>query len=160
MEYISSKKFIPKLKTKNYMIGSFDVFLEQSKALMGKNINAKEFLSSKTEEFLLSILPTAYRASIVKSTDESYVGYISVFDIVYEDSVASIIFETEEILDKEDLDEIVASYKEFLYNDLGIENIKSLYITNAGKEITEFSYVNKEIPKLDSIYYSKRNRRK
>ncbi len=157
MEYISSKKFIPKLKTSNYMIGSFDVFLEQTKALMDKNINARGFLGLKKNEYLLNRLPIAYRASIVKNDGISYVGYISVFEIVYEDSMASIILETVDRLDKIDLDEIIVSYKEFLYNDLGIKNIKHLYIINSDKATMKNNDFEIKYSELKSDYFQQRS---
>ena len=39
MEYKSSGEFIPKLYTDNFMIGSFDVYLDKSKGLIEKNKN-------------------------------------------------------------------------------------------------------------------------
>ncbi len=157
MEYISSKKFIPKLKTKNYMIGSFDVFLEQTKALMEKNINSKEFFGLKKDEYLLNRLPIAYRASIVKNDGISYAGYISAFEIVYEDSMASIILETVDRLDNKDLDEIIVSYKEFLDNDLGIKNIKHLYIINSDKITVKNNDFEIKYSEFKSDYFQQRN---
>ena len=57
-EYKSSNEFITKLETKNYKIGSFDVFLDKSKALL-------EFNNPNKSDELLKKMPTTLRASIV-----------------------------------------------------------------------------------------------
>lgn len=156
MEYISSKNFIPKLKTKKYEIGSFDVFLDQTRTLISKNISNKDFLTSKNEELLLDKLPSAYRASIVSKENKKYIGYISAYDIAFEDDMASIILETDIKLSKLDLDEIITVYKDFLYDDLYIKNIKELHITNFDEVIIERKEFKNNHVSLNSVFFSPR----
>ena len=62
MEYISSNEFIKKLETKNYEIGSFDVYLEKSKELIEQN---NDKIKKNIDDDLLKVMPTTYRASII-----------------------------------------------------------------------------------------------
>ena len=83
MEYKSSENFIPKLYTDNFMIGSFDVYLDRSKELIEKN-------NSIIPE-LLDDMPTSLRASIVNKADNSYLGFISVVDMDNENNSTSLV---------------------------------------------------------------------
>ena len=116
MEYISSKEFIPKLYTDNFMIGSFDVFEDKSKKIIERDIKSIPDFFKK--------LPTGLRASIVNKKDKSYVGFISVYDMDEENSCTSIVLGLESDLEDENKkDEIIDSYKEFLRDDLGITKV-------------------------------------
>ena len=101
MEYESSNEFIKKLETDNFEIGSFDVYLDKSSELMDKNKD----IGFASEE-LLKKLPTTYRASIVSKNDNSYIGFIGVFDVDSRNDATSIIFETNKRLSDEELEEI------------------------------------------------------
>ena len=115
MEYRSSGEFIPKLYTDNFMIGSFDVYLDKSKGLIEKNKNL---------EGLLDKMPTSLRASIVSREDNSYLGFISVLNMNNENGYTSLVLVLENALEELKTNEIVDKYKEFLLNDLGITDIK------------------------------------
>ena len=127
MEYKSSGEFIPKLYTDNFMIGSFDVYLDKSKGLIEKNKNL---------EGLLDKMPTALRASIVSKEDNSYLGFISVLNMNNENNYTSLVLVLENSLEEDKTNEIVNKYKEFLLNDLGITDIKDYLLVN-GKTTTE-----------------------
>lgn len=121
MEYTSSGEFIPKLYTDNFMIGSFDVYLDKSKGLIEKNKNL---------EGLLDKMPTSLRASIVSKEDNSYLGFISVLNMNNENSYTSLVLVLEKTLEEAKTNEIVDKYKEFLLNDLGIADIKDYLLVN------------------------------
>jgi GNAT superfamily N-acetyltransferase len=128
MEYKSSNEFIPKLYTDNFMLGSFDVYLDKSKELIEKHIGSIPGI--------LEDMPTSLRASVVSKIDNSYLGFISVVDMNPEDNYTSLILVLKDYLDEDKVDEIVNSYKEFLYNDLGIADIKDYLLIN-GNVTTE-----------------------
>ena len=128
MEYKSSGEFIPKLYTDNFMIGSFDVYLEKAKELIERN--------KYTLNELLDKMPTSLRASIVNKEDKSYLGFISVVGMNNENGYTSLVLVLENGLEEEKTDEIVNSYKDFLSNDLGITDIKDYLLVN-GKVVTE-----------------------
>ena len=128
-EYKSSGEFITKLETKNYKIGSFDVFLDKSKALL------ETYCPDSTDE-LLKKLPTTLRASIVDKKSNDYVGFISTIDMNNQNGYTSILLETNQELKNEELEEILEEYKNFLFNDLGISQIKVLIVVN-GKQIKQ-----------------------
>lgn len=128
MEYKSSGNFIPKLYTDNFMIGSFDVYLDKSKELIEKN-------NSIIPE-LLDDMPTSLRASIVNKADNSYLGFISVVDMDNENNSTSLVLVLENTLEEDKIDEIVNTYKDFLYDDLGIIDIKEFLLVN-GSYLTE-----------------------
>lgn len=128
MEYKSSGEFVPKLYTDNFMIGSFDVYLDKSKELIDKNPAVLEGLLDK--------MPTALRASVVRKDNRSYLGFISAINMNNENSYTSLVLVLENGLETEKTDEIVNSYRDFLYNDLGITDIKDYLLIN-GKAVTE-----------------------
>ena len=125
-EYKSSGEFITKLETKNYKIGSFDVFLDKSKALL-------EFNNPNKSDELLKKMPTTLRASIVGKESNDYIGFISTIDMNNQNGYTSIILETKQELTNEELEEILEEYKNYLLNDLGISQIKDLIIVNKDK---------------------------
>ena len=115
MEYKSSNEFIPKLYTDNYMIGSFDVYINEAKKLINKHLWSILDIIDK--------MPTSLRASIVSKKDNSYLGFISVFDVKNEKNSSSLILVLNDYLDDEKTREIVNCYREFLYRDLGLTDI-------------------------------------
>ena len=128
MEYRSSGEFIPKLYTDNFMIGSFDVYLDKSKGLIEKNKNL---------EGLLDKMPTSLRASIVSREDNSYLGFISVLNMNNENGYTSLVLVLENALEELKTNEIVDKYKEFLLNDLGITDIKDYLLVNGNTTVEE-----------------------
>ena len=128
MEYKSSGEFIPKLYTDNFMIGSFDVYLDKSKGLIEKNKNL---------EGLLDKMPTSLRASIVSKEDNSYLGFISVLNMNNENGYTSLVLVLENTLEELKTNEIVDKYKEFLLNDLGITDIKDYLLVNGNTTVEE-----------------------
>ena len=128
MEYKSSGEFIPKLYTDNFMIGSFDVYLDKSKGLIEKNKNL---------EGLLDRMPTSLRASIVSKEDNSYLGFISVLNMNNENGYTSLVLVLENTLEELKTNEIVDKYKEFLLNDLGITDIKDYLLVNGNTTVEE-----------------------
>ncbi len=153
MEYKSYNEFIPKIKLNNYSLGSFDTFIENSRDLIKEHLNIKEFISKDDVTEFLAILPSAYRASIVKNMDNEYIGYISVYNMDLKNNMSSIILQTKIKLSKDEINDIVSSYKEFLYNDLYIFNIKDIYIFNGNEEIVEHNKFNVENKKTILIYF-------
>ena len=128
MEYRSSGEFIPKLYTDNFMIGSFDVYLDKSKGLIEKNKNLGG---------LLDKMPTSLRASIVSREDNSYLGFISVLNMNNENGYTSLVLVLENALEELKTNEIVDKYKEFLLNDLGITDIKDYLLVNGNTTVEE-----------------------
>lgn len=137
MEYFSSNKFIPKLETKKYLIGSMDVFLEKVKDTINSYSKLLETIDYYSAEDLLSVLPTAHRASIVSKDTNEYVGFISTVDVDNKNSIASIHFEADVKLPNEDVDEIIDTYEEFLANSLNITKRKDLVVLNKNAVIFE-----------------------
>ena len=93
MEYVSSNEFIPKLNTDNYMLGSFDVYLDEANELIKKHPTDLAGILEK--------MPTSLRASIVRKKDNKYLGFISAVDLDYENSCASLELVLKDYLDEE-----------------------------------------------------------
>lgn len=135
-EYKSSNEFITKLETENYKIGSFDVYIEKSKDLLKKN----------NQEELLDKMPTNLRASIISKENNSFIGFISVIDMNNQKDYTSLVLELENELAEDYVNEIVDCYKEFLYNDLGISDIKDFQLVNGNSISSEHNdIVTKEV---------------
>ena len=112
MDYVRSNEFIKKLESKNFQIGSFDVYLEKSKELINSNLEyfkkiKKSFLS---EDDVLKSLPAIYRASIVDKESNEYVGFISAYDVDNQNKKASLIFVSDNNLSNEQINEIIDEY--------------------------------------------------
>lgn len=124
------KEFISKLKTKNYLIGSFDAYQDVSKNLIQKNSN---FSEEETERVLKS-MPTTSRATIISKSGK-YIGYIGLFDIDAKNNISSIRFETKINLSKKDINEILEEFKKYIYESLNITYIKEIvYISEEDLE--------------------------
>lgn len=126
------KEFISKLKTKNYLIGSFDVYQEVSKKIIQKNSN----LSEEETERILKSMPTTSRAAITNKKGK-YIGYIGLFDIDAKNNISSIRFETKITLSKKDVNEILDEFKKYIYDSLNITYIREIVYTS----IEELEYV-------------------
>lgn len=137
MEYFSSNKFIPKLETQKYFIGSMDVFLDKVKETIKSYSKTLETIDYYSGEELLSLLPTAHRACIVSKETKGYVGFISTVDVDNKNNIASIHFEADIKLSNEDIDEIIDTYEEFLANSLNITKRKDLVILNKNAVVFE-----------------------
>lgn len=123
-----SMNFIAKLKTENYLIGSFDAFLELSKELIKNNSNIDD---DKVDEILKS-MPTTYRAAIINKNGE-YIGYIGLYNVDAKNSTSSIRFEVANNISHTDKTEILIEYKKYLYESLNITEIEELLFgTNEG----------------------------
>lgn len=163
MEYFSSYRFIPKLETKNYYLGSFDVFLEKAKETMKKYVQTLEAIEYYGPDDLLSLLPISLRASIVSKETGDYVGFISAIEVDNQNSIASIHFEADKKLLSEDVEEIIDTYEEFLSNSLNIKKRKDLVVLNRNAVIYEEGDFKEEIkvlvdPHLELRYISARRK--
>lgn len=126
-----NENFIAKLQTNNYLIGSFDAYIDLSKELMKNNSN----ISNKEVETTLKSMPTTYRAAITNKNGD-YIGYIGLYNVDAKNSTASIRFEVNSELSEEDKDEILSEYKKYLFDSLNITEIEDfVYITNKQIEV-------------------------
>lgn len=128
-----SENFIAKLETENYQIGSFDVHLELSKALIKNNSNLTD---EETEEILKS-MPTNYRASIVDKSGD-YIGYIGVFNVDAKANTASIRYEVNKDLPPQEKYEILTEYQKYLRDTLNLTEIEEFtYSTPKSQEMSK-----------------------
>ena len=142
-----NEKFITKLETKNFLIGSFDAYLTLSKALMQKNSK----LSLEEVEDRVNAMPTTSRAAIVNK-DGKYIGYIGLWKVDAKNNISSIQFESTQILKQEDKTEILNAFKDYIKESLNIQNIdECIYKTKDFIE-TEKSEI---IPKSNIIIPNK-----
>lgn len=142
-----NEKFIAKLQTEQYMIGSFDAYLDISKTLIKENSN----LSDEEVDEILKSMPTTYRAAI---TDKNwqYIGYIGLYNVDAKNNISSMRFEVNNNLKQEDKNEILNEFRKYLIESLNITNIEE-FIYKA-KDLTEIE--KKEIiPKSNIIIPSK-----
>lgn len=124
-------KFIKKLETKNYLIGSFDTYLELSKSLIMKNSE----LTNEEADNVISSMPTTFRASI-EDKDGNFLGYIGVFDIDMENNSASIRCEVNERFNEAKKNEIIDEFELYLYESLNISNITMTIFKDSVKSET------------------------
>lgn len=113
------ENFITKLETDNYYIGSFDAYIEEAKELIKSNYN----ITDEEAEIILKSMPTTYRAAIINKNGE-YIGYIGLYDIDAQNSVASIRFETKEDLEKNSQNEILKEFNKYVVDSLNIQEIE------------------------------------
>ncbi len=126
-----NKNFITKLQTDKYLIGSFDAYIETSKELIKNNSN----LSSEEIDTILKSMPTLYRAAITNKNGD-YVGYIGLYNVDAKNNTASIRFEVNQNLEKEDKNEVLNEFKRYLLESLSIIEIEELvYKTTEQTEI-------------------------
>ena len=109
--------FIEKLKTKNFFIGSFDCFEEQTKNLIVENSKLTE---DKVKDILYS-MPNIYRASITDK-NYNYLGYIGIYDYDPIFKKASIRFETINSFSVDEKHEIINEYRKWLEESINIYN--------------------------------------
>lgn len=106
--------FVAKLETEKYLIGSFDAFMDKSLELTKNNLNKTD---EEANEFLKTI-PTATRAAIT-TKDGEYVGFIGITNVDAKNDAASIVFEVNREVDKE---EILNEFKKYLSESLNIKH--------------------------------------
>lgn len=148
MDYISSNEFIKKLESKNYEIGSFDVYFEESKEVIKNHLESLKKLDANlsTEDDVLKKLSTVYRASVVNKETSEYVGFISVYDVDNQNKKTSLIFMTNNNLSKDQMNEIIDEYKKFIYNDLAISTYQDITIISNNDYINEHNDI--KIPSI------------
>lgn len=138
MDYESSNEFIKKLESKNYEIGSFDVYLDKTKELIKENSN----LTDEEVLEILSSMPTTYRASIISKDTKEYVGYIGIHKIDAQHEIASVRFEVVNNLSDEHKEEITETYLDFIGKTLNINNIENFdYITKGNVDSKKETFV-------------------
>lgn len=128
MVVFMNENFIAKLTTDNYLIGSFDAFLDATKSLIKNNSNLDDVVVEK----ILKDMPFAYRAAIT-TKDGKYIGYIGLYNVNFENNSASIRFETEVDLDDKDKKEIEDEFIKFLSQSLNITDIEEYNFVTKNK---------------------------
>ena len=125
-----NENFIAKLQTNNYLIGSFDAYIELSKELIKSNSG----ISDEEVETILKSMPTTYRAAITNKNGD-YIGYIGLYNVDAKNNTSSIRFEVNNDLSKDDKNEILNEFKKYLSDSLNITEIEELmYTTNKQKK--------------------------
>ncbi len=123
--------FIAKLQTEQYLIGSFDAYLNTTKSLIKVNSN----ISDEEVNIIIENMPTIYRAAITDKNGQ-YIGYIGLFNVDGKNSITSIRFETSKNLKQKDKNEILNEFKKYLLKSLNITDIEEfIYKTNNLTEI-------------------------
>lgn len=126
-----NENFIAKLQTNNYLIGSFDAYIELSKELIKSNSG----VSDEEVETILKSMPTTYRAAITNKNGD-YIGYIGLYNVDAKNNTSSIRFEVNNDLSKDDKNEILNEFKKYLSDSLNITEIEELmYTTNKQTEV-------------------------
>ena len=126
-----NENFIAKFQTNNYLIGSFDAYIELSKELIKSNSG----ISDEEVETILKSMPTTYRAAITNKNGD-YIGYIGLYNVDAKNNTSSIRFEVNNDLSKDDKNEILNEFKKYLSDSLNITEIEELmYTTNKQTEV-------------------------
>ena len=115
------ENFITKFETNNYLIGSFDAYIDITKNMIKENST----VTDEEVETILKGMPTTYRAAITNK-DGEYVGYIGLYDVDAKNSRSSIRFEVNKDLNEEDKDEILNEYTKYLSDSLNITEIQEI----------------------------------
>lgn len=127
------ENFIKKLETKNYLIGSFDVYLDKAKTLIMENSNLTDGEADK----ILGGMPTAYRAAITDKNGQ-FIGYIGLFDVDIKNGISSLRFEVNNNLTQDDKNEIYEEFNNYLYEALNITDIDEfIYKAKDATEVTK-----------------------
>ena len=140
-------KYVEKLKTGDYSIGSFDFYQELSKDLVKTNSN----LTDEEADSILKSMPTTYRASIIDKFG-NYIGFIGLYNIDAKNNTTSIRFEVNNDLSDEDKNRILDEFKRWLHDSLDLTEIEEeVFYTSTKKEISK----NKIEPKPNIVIPSK-----
>ena len=110
-----NNSFITKLETNNYLIGSFDTYIEKTKQLIMNNSN----ITKEEAETILKEMPTTYRASIV-SKDGDYLGYIGLYNVDAKNNLSSLRFEVNKDIEEKEKEEILNEFTKYLSDSLSI----------------------------------------
>ena len=123
-----NENFITKLETNNYLIGSFDAYIDITKQLIKDNSN----ITDEEVEAVLKGMPTTYRAAITNKVGE-YVGYIGLYNVDAKNNTSSIRFEVNKDLDENDKAEILSEFTKYLIDSLNITEIQEMIYTTKNK---------------------------
>lgn len=110
-------KFIKKLETENYKIGSFDAYIEDASELIKNKYNK----SYEEVNAFLKEMPTTYRASIL-NRDGDYLGFVGIKNVDMKSEKADIVFEVSDELEVNKT-EILDEYKKYLSECIGLRKI-------------------------------------
>ena len=99
-------KFIKKLETDNYKIGSFDAFIDKSSELI---VNKYKMNEEEVSEYL-KLMPTTYRASVLDK-DDNFVGFVGIKNVDFKNEIADIVCEFNDDISLSDKEEILNEYK-------------------------------------------------
>ena len=139
--------FIKKLETDKYIIGSFDVYEEQTRKLIEENSKA----TKEDVESILKSMPTSYRGAITDKPG-NYLGYIGLYNVNTKDGVASLRFEVNKELSDADQNEILNEFKNYMTDSLNITEVEeTIYKTKNTSNIA----TKKIIPKANIIIANK-----
>ena len=116
------KSFITKLETNNYLIGSFDSYIEESKELLSKN----KSISLEEVNELLKKMPTTTRSAIVDKETGEYVGFIGISSADGKSESADLFVETNKTIKNDDLKDIYKVFGEYLESSLNIHKINRI----------------------------------
>ena len=134
-----NNSFITKLETNNYLIGSFDTYIEKTKQLIMNNSN----ITKEEAETILKEMPTTYRASIV-SKDGDYLGYIGLYNVDAKNNLSSLRFEVNKDIEEKEKEEILNEFTKYLSDSLSITEIQEMiYIAKSQREIEKKEIVPK-----------------
>ena len=134
-----NNSFITKLETNNYLIGSFDTYIEKTKQLIMNNSN----ITKEEAETILKEMPTTYRASII-SKDGDYLGYIGLYNVDAKNNLSSLRFEVNKDIEEKEKEEILNEFTKYLSDSLSITEIQEMiYIAKSQREIEKKEIVPK-----------------
>lgn len=150
-------KFIKKLETDNYKIGSFDAFIDKSSGLIANKYKMNE---EEVSEYL-KLMPTTYRASVLDKED-NFVGFVGIKNVDFKNEIADIVCEFNDDISLSDKEEILNEYKKYLFESINIRKynkknkkskervLKTKYITPGIDEETLAIYTQMypDMPKL------------
>ena len=116
------KSFITKFETNNYLLGSFDSYIEESKELLSKN----KSISLEEVNELLKKIPTTTRSAIVDKETGEYVGFIGISSADGKSESADLFVETNKTIKNADLKDIYKVFGEYLESSLNIHKINRI----------------------------------
>lgn len=124
--------FLVKLESSNFLIGSFDAYIDETKELIKIDSN----LPDSAAEEIINSMTNGFRAAIT-SKDRKYIGYIGLYDINFEEMSASIRFEVNRELSSDKKKEILDKFKKFLSLSANINVIDEITYIASDKKLTE-----------------------
>lgn len=133
MNYQSSNNFIKKLETSNYMLGSFDVYINDIKKIIKQKGKKTD---EEIDEFLKKF-PTSFRAAIVEKNTNELIGFIGAYNFNNKEQKASVYSEVNKALDEDRRNEIFDEYNKFLDESLNIKTLEEKTFITPEKFIKE-----------------------